>query len=319
MRASVTWLTAAFLGALAGCGGGSPSGTAPADRPGLSGTITISGSSTVYRISRVAQVSYAKERKQRGRDVKVLLDGHGTSSGFSRYLQGEADIIDASRKAKPEEEEQARAKGFEWTRFIVGYDGITLVVNPKNAFVKALTVEQLQKLLAENSAITKWSELDPSWPDRKIVLYTPDNDSGTYEYFSEAILGSGKAKQRKDVQASPDDNILVTGVSGDADALGYFGYAYYAANKEKLRAVPLAAGDAAPVEPTPETILSGTYRPLSRPLFLYVKNQAMQRPEVADFLRYYIEHIETLATTARYVPPTAEDQAENLKGLPTGP
>jgi phosphate transport system substrate-binding protein len=316
MRLSFLLSIAALAFSLTGCGGADQPGSAPA--PGadeaLSGTITISGSSTVYRISRAAQVSYAK---QRGRGVKVLLDGHGTSSGFSRYLQGEADIIDASRAAKLEEEEQAKAKGMDWTRFLVGYDGITVAVNPANTFVKALSVEQLRKLFAEDSTITKWSELDPSWPDRKIVLYTPDNDSGTYEYFSEAVLGSGKARQRKDVQASPDDNILVTGVAGDADALGYFSYAYYAANQDKLRAVPIAAdSEAQPVAPTPETILNGTYRPLSRPLYIYVKNQALQRPEVADFVRFYIENIESLAAAAKYVPPTAEDQAENLKNLP---
>jgi phosphate transport system substrate-binding protein len=293
---------------LAGCGGDAQPGA------GGSGTITISGSSTVYRISRAAQVSYAKRR---GRGVKVLLDGHGTSSGFSRYFQGEADIIDASRPARPEEQEQAEARGFDWTRFLVAYDGITVVVNPKNTFVKSLTVEQLRKVLAEGSTVHKWSDLDPGWPGRKIIVYTPDNDSGTYEYFSEAVLGSGKARQRTDAQPSPDDNILVTGVAGDVDALGYFGYAYYVANQGKLRAVPIQAGpDAPPVAPSTETILAGSYKPLSRPLFIYVKDQAMRRPEVADFVRFYIENIDTLATAAKYVPPTAEDQAENLKNLP---
>lgn len=311
MRASVMLPSAVMAAALAGCGGGGPSA---GEGPVLSGTITVSGSSTVYRISRAAQVSYAKRR---GNRVKVLLDGHGTSSGFSRYLQGEADIIGASRKARPVEEEQARALGLDWTRFLVGYDGITVAVNPANTFVDRLTVEQLRALLAEDSAITRWSELDPRWPDRPIVLYTPDNDSGTYEYFSEAIMGSGRAKQRKDVQPSPDDNVLVTGVAGDPDALGYFGYAYYLANRDRLRAVPIAAGPDAPaIAPTAETILDGTYQPLSRPLFLYVRDQAMRRPEVADFLRFYLENIERLATVARYVPPTAADQAANRKALP---
>jgi phosphate transport system substrate-binding protein len=317
MRFSTFVFLAAAIVALSGCGGGgaaAPGGSSQGNTGG--GTIVIDGSSTVYRISRAAQIGFAKDQ---GGSTRVLVGNRGTSGGFGRYLEGEVDIVDASRPARPEEEEQAKAKGLDWTRFVVGYDGITLVVNPANTFVKSLSVEQLKHLFAEGSTVTKWSELDPSWPDRKIVLYTPDNDSGTYQYFSEAILGSDKARQRKDVQPSPDDNVLVTGVAGDADALGYFGYAYYAANKDRLRPVPVQDGpDAPPVMPTPETILDLSYKPLSRPLFLYVKNQAMRRPEVAAFLRYYINNLDSITTRAGYVPPHAEDQQRNLKALPAG-
>ena len=170
--------------------------------------------------------------------VNVVVDNHGTGGGFSRYLKGEVDIVDASRPAKPDEEAKAKAQGIDWTRFLVGYDGITVVVNPKNDFVKALTVAQLKALWEPESKVKTWKDLDPSWPDRKIVLYCPDNDSGTFEFFTEAIVGKARS-QREDVQASSDDNILVKGVAGDRDGLGYFGYAYYAANKDKLRAVPI--------------------------------------------------------------------------------
>jgi phosphate transport system substrate-binding protein len=308
MFASSRGLLLATLGLLlAGCGGSSTA-TLP--------TIVIDGSSTVFRISQAAQVKYAKEP---GSKAKVLVGNRGTGGGFARYLEGEVDIVDASRHAKPEEEEQARAKGLDWTRFTVGYDGITLAVNAKNDWAKALTVEQLKALFAEGSKVATWKDLDPSWPDRKISLFAPDNDSGTYEFFSEAILGSGKAVQRKEgVQPSPDDNTLVTGVAGDLDGLGYFGYAYYAANAARLRAVPIAnTGASAPVGPAPETILSGAYAPLSRPLYIYVKNKALARPEVGDFLRYYIENIDTLATLGKYVPPKPADQEANRKALPT--
>jgi phosphate transport system substrate-binding protein len=312
MRIPTALLTLAVL-ALAGCGGYGDRGGTDSEGSGSSGQVVIDGSSTVYRVSRAAQIAYTKAGHDR---AKILVGNRGTSGGFGRYLEGEVDIVDASRKAKPEEEAQAKSRGLEWTRLIVGYDGITVVVNPANTFVKALDVEQLRRLFTQESTITLWSDLDPSWPARPIVLYSPDNDSGTYQYFSEAILGSDKLTQRKDVQASPDDNILVTGVAGDTDALGYFGYAYYAANADKLRAVPIReARDAAPVEPKPETILDLSYRPLSRPLFLYVKNASMARPEVAAFLRYYIDNIDAITTRAGYVPPHPEDKAANAEAL----
>jgi phosphate transport system substrate-binding protein len=296
----------ALAALLAGCGGSASTAT-PA--------VVIDGSSTVFRISQAAQVKFSKESGSR---AKILVGNRGTGGGFSRYMEGEVDIVDASRHAKPEEEAMAKERGLDWTRYTVGYDGITIAVNAKNDWAKSLSVEQLRALFAEGSKVTTWKDLDPSWPDRKISLFSPDNDSGTYEFFSEAVLGSGKAAQRKEgVQPSPDDNTLVTGVAGDLDGLGYFGFAYYAANAARLRAVPvLNAGAPEPVAPSPETILSGAYAPLSRPLYIYVKDKAKARPEVAAFLRYYIENIETLATLARYVPPKPADQEANLKALP---
>lgn len=310
MRASRTIGTGAAILALAlvGCGGGNRGG--PGESP--PGTVVVDGSSTVFRISSTAQEAYNLVNPA----VDVVVDNHGTGGGFSRYLEGEVDIIDASRVAKPDEEAKAKAQGIDWTRFVVGYDGITVVTNRKNDAIKAMSVDQLRAIWAPGSTVRTWKDVDPSWPDRALVLYSPDRDSGTFEFFTEAIVGKVKS-QREDVQASSDDNTLVNGVAGDLDGLGYFGYAYYAANQDKLRAIPVQAGpDASPVLPDPGTILDKSYTPLSRPLYIYAKNASMRRPEVAAFVRYYLENIGTLATKAGFVPPTAEDQAANLKAIP---
>lgn len=291
---------------LAGCGGG---GASSASRD-----VIVDGSSTVFRISRAAMEGFNKVQPE----VLVVVNNHGTGGGFGKYLAGEVDIVDASRPAKPDEEKKAIEGNMPWTRFLVGWDGITVVVNPKNEFVESLTVDQLKGLFEPDSKVSTWKDLDPSWPDRKIVIFSPDKDSGTFDFFTEEITGKSKA-QRKDVQPSPDDNVLVTGVSGDPDAIGYFGYAYYAANASKLRAVPIRANKAAPaVAASPETILSKEYKPLSRPLYIYVKNAAMARPEVLGFVTYYLGNIENLSRSSGYVPPTAEDQETNKKALSAG-
>jgi len=219
--------------------------------------------------------------------------------------------VDASRPATPDEEGQAIARALSWTRFRVGYDGITLVVNPRNTWAKSLTVAQLRSLWQPDSKIKTWKDLDPSWPDQAIVLYSPDNNSGTFDFFTEEIVGK-QGSQRDDVQQSSDDNTLVSGVAGDEGALGYFGYACYAANKDKLRALAVQNGDKAkPVLPSPETILDKSYAPLSRPLFLYVKNASVKRAGVAKFLAYYLANIDELARKGGYNPPTAEDKEGN--------
>jgi phosphate transport system substrate-binding protein len=322
----LVWGTALVGLVVAGCGDGAapegqtgpPAGTgsgaatAPAESA-LSGEINVDGSSTVYRISLAAQEDYMASHPK----VNVVVNNHGTGGGFSRYLQGEVDIVDASRPAKPDEESKAKAQGLEWAHYLVGYDGITVVVNPANDFIKSLSVAQLKAIWAPNSKVKTWKDVDPSWPDRKIVLYSPDKDSGTFEFFTEAIVGKAKS-QRDDIQASSDDNTLVSGVAGDKDGIGYFGYAYYEANKEKLKAVPVQKGDAKPVLPNPETILDKSYRPLSRPLFIYVKNSSARRPEMADFLKYYLKNVRDLAKKGGYVAPTDKDVEENDKTLAGG-
>jgi phosphate transport system substrate-binding protein len=295
-----------LLGSIAGCGGGSAPGLTPA------ATIVVDGSSTVVRISEAAQHAFQAVNPK----ITVTVDVHGTGGGFARYRQNEVDIIDASRIAKPDEEKWAKEQGIEWTNFVVGYDGITLVVNSKNDFVKELSVDQLKAIWMPASGVKTWKDVDPSWPDRAIRLYSPDNDSGTFEFFTEAIVGKAKS-QRKGVSQNASDNSLVLGVAGDPDALGYFGYAYFAANTDKLRAVPVRNGkDAKPVLPSPETIKDKSYAPLSRPLYIYVKNSAARtRPEVAQFLRFYLDGVDKFAVEGGYDPPTAQDNAANQEAL----
>ncbi len=321
-------LALATLGLLAtllpvGCGGdeettspGPAGGTVSKSPAGsVENTVDVDGSSTVFRISDRAREAFAEVDPK----VNVIVGNHGTGGGFGRYLKGEVDVVDASRAATDEEELKAKTQAIDWTRFLVGYDGIAVVINKENDFVKELSVAQLKRLFEPDSKVKTWKDLNPAWPDRKIILYTPDKDSGTFEYFTEAITAKGK--QRGDIQASSDDNFLVKGVGGDADGIGYFGYAYYAANKATLRVIPIKAKDDAPaVEPNLETILKKTYAPLARPLYIYVKKSSMKRPAVAAFVKFYLDNIETLTKKAGYVPPTAEDRAANQKALaPVGP
>jgi len=296
-------LFGACLGLL-GCGGGSRRGQ----------VVIVDGSSTVYPISVAAQEAYTETLETVPR---IVVETHGTGGGFGRYNEGEVDLIGASRPAKPEEEQQAKQRGYDWTRFIVGHDGITVAVHPSNDFVESLTVDQLRAIFRPDSKVRTWKDLDPDWPDAEITLYTPDDDSGTFDFFVQEALGL-QTQRTEGVQPSADDNVLVTGIAGDEHALGYFGYAYYAAHREKLRAVPIRADEEAEaVLPSPETIGSGAYRPLSRPLYIYVKNSAMERPEVADFVTYYIEHAGELAERVDYVPPSSEEHAANLETLQT--
>ena len=280
-------------------------------RSGGPSVVVIDGSSTVFRISRAAQEAYSRVP-----NVTVVVNVSGTGGGFRSYLAGKCDIVDASRTAKAAEEEKAKANpDLAWTRYVVGYDGITVVVNPRNTFVKTLSVAQLKAMWAPDSKVKTWNDVDPSWPNRPIVFYCPDTASGTFDYFTEAVVGKEKA-QRTDVQASPDDNTLVNGVAGDPDGIGYFGYAYYTANSRKLRAIPVQKDDATPaVMPSPTTILDKTYTPLSRPLFIYVKNSAMRRPAVSGFVNYYLKYVEVLARNGGYVAPTAADLADNQRSL----
>ena len=206
--------------------------------------------------------------KGRARRTVVVVDNHGTGGGFSRYLEGEVDIVDASRPAKPDEEAKAKAQGIDWTRFLVGYDGITLVVNPKNDFVKSLTVEQLKAIWAPASKVKTWKDVDPAWPDRKIILYSPDNDSGTFEFFTEAIVGKAKS-QRDDVQLSSDDNIAGQRRGRRRRRAGLFRLRLLRGQQGQAagRGRPERAERTRRCFPAPTTIIDKTYAPLSRPLY----------------------------------------------------
>ncbi len=310
-RMTLIGFGALFLAGCGGGGGGEGGGNSAGSLSGTGGssgggakTIVVDGSSTVFRISKAAQVGYGKVNP----DIEVVVESHGTGGGFGRYMEGEVDIVDASREAKPEETAKATGK-LAWTRYLVGHDGISVLVNPKNDFVSELSLADLKKLWEPDSKIKTWKDLNPAWPDRKITFFSPDKDSGTFEYFTEAVNKKARS-QRSDIQASPDDNTLVRGVAGDADSIGYFGFAYYSANASKLKLVKIK-GDKGAVAPSKETILSGEYPALARPLYLYVKNDSLKRAEVKAFLGYYLENVVTHSEKAGYVGPTADEIKAN--------
>ena len=310
-RSRLAWRAALALTLIStGCGETTPPGAGAGGAPTAdSVTIMIDGSSTVYPISREGALAYKKVNP----DVNVIVNKSGTGGGFGKYLDDKLDIVDASRPAKPEEESKAKANGLDWERFLIGYDGITVVTNRKVDFIKELSFAQLKKIWEKESTVKNWSDVDPSWPARPISFHTPDEDSGTYDYFTEAI-GTHK-KQRGDAQPSADDNKLVRGVVGDDDGMGYFGYAYFEANARNLRAVPIRKkDDGEAIAPKPAAILDGSY-PLARPLFLYVKKTSLRKPEVNAFVKFYVDNAKKLATSARYVAPTDADDVANKKLL----
>jgi len=275
----------------AGCGGP----TEPADG-GLSGTVRVDGSSTVFPITEAMAEEFRKVEPA----VRVTVGISGTGGGFKRFTTGETDISDASRPIDPAEADVAAQNGIEYIELPVAFDGLSVIVNPQNDFVTSLTAAELKRIWEPGSNVHRWSDIRPDWPNREIHLYGPGTDSGTFDYFTQAINGKEKAS-RPDFSASEDDNVLVQGISGDTDALGYFGFAYYSENRQRLKLVAVDGGDG-PVLPSPETILDGTYQPLSRPIFIYVSTQAALRPEVQAFVRFYLTQGRNLVDQVGYVP-----------------
>jgi len=277
--------------------------------PRLSGTIEIDGSSTVYPITEAV----AEEFRRTNPNVHVNVGISGTGGGFQRFIQGETDISDASRPIKTSEADQARANGIDWIELEVAIDGLTVVVHPSNSWVNYLTVAELKLIWEPNSQgtgnITRWNQIRPEWPDAPLVLYGPGTDSGTFDYFTEVIIGKVDSS-RSDYTASEDDNVLVQGIANTPNSLGYFGYAYYAANQGTVKVVPIDSGNGQ-VTPSDETINAGQYTPLSRPLFIYVKTASMARPEVKAFVHFYLEQAETLVRDVGYTSlPTADYQEQ---------
>ncbi|MEQ9407195.1 MAG: PstS family phosphate ABC transporter substrate-binding protein [Fuerstiella sp.] len=260
--------------------------------------VIIDGSSTVEPISTRVAEAY----REVDPTVQVSVATSGTGGGFKRFIAGETDINDASRPIKESEAEECEKKGIEYVELKVAIDGLSVVVNKENDFCKALTVAQLKAIWEPESKITTWKDVNPEWPDEKIGLYGPDTDSGTFDYFTDEICGESGAC-RSDYTASANDNDLVLGVTEDKYALGYFGYAYYLENENRLRAVSVSPTDdpADAVAPTVENIESGKYTPLSRPLFIYVRKSSLERPEVAAFVSYYIGDGAGAVTDAGYV------------------
>ncbi len=271
--------------------------------------VKIDGSSTVYPITE----AIAEEFQQVSPTIRVTVGISGTGGGFKKFSAGETDICDASRRIKESESEACRAAGIEPIELSVAFDGIAIVVHPDNNWIDSITVEQLKQLWQPESSVHKWSDLNPDWPDEKITLYGPGTDSGTFDYFTEKIIGESGAS-RADYTASEDDNVIVRGVTADRHALGYFGFAYYAENKDHLKLLAVDAGDG-PVRPSEETIRDGTYKPLSRPLFIYVRKDALARPEVEQFVRFYLDHVNEIVREVGYVPISDDVAAENQRRL----
>ena len=290
--------------ALLGCGGGGDSGSADG---GLSGTVRVDGSSTVFPITEAV----AEEFQKVHRDVRVTVGVSGTGGGFKKFVLGEIDINDASRPIKESEEAKCQENNVEYIELPVAFDGISIVANTENTFLDYLTAEELQRIWQPGSTVERWNQVRSEWPDEEMNLYGPGVDSGTFDYFTEAINGKSQ-RCRADFTASEDDNVLVQGVAGDEHALGFFGFAYYKENADRLKLVPVDGGEG-PVAPTMKTINNGTYQPLSRPIFIYVTKTAAERPEVQEFVHFYLENAPQLVKEVGYVPLPDEVYALAIK------
>jgi phosphate transport system substrate-binding protein len=261
----------------------------------LSGVVSLDGSSTVFPVSEaVAEEFLAIEPR-----VRVTVGVSGTGGGFQKFAAGEIDISDASREIRQSEIDAASANGIDFLEIPVAFDGLSIVVNQANDWVDYLTVEELNMIWQPGSNVDSWNDVRAEWPDEPLRLYGPGTDSGTFDYFTEVINGDSGAS-RPDYTASEDDNVLVQGVSGDINALGFFGYAYYLANADNLKLVPVDGGDG-PVSPNMETINDGSYSPLSRPIFIYVSKLSATRPEVRAFIEFYINQAAALSAEVGYV------------------
>lgn len=279
------------------------------------GLVKVDGSSTVYPITEAVAEEIQKETKGA---IKVTVGISGTGGGFKKFCRNEIDISDASRPILKKEMDLCKEAGVQYIELPVAYDALTVVINPKNDWIKSLTVEELKKMWepAAQGTVMTWNQVNPAWPNEPLKLFGPGADSGTFDYFTEAIVGKSKSS-RGDFTASEDDNVLVQGVSRDKNALGYFGLAYYSENMNKLKAVPIVEKAGKPaVGPSIETVKDGTYQPLARPIFIYVNAKSIERPEVKKFVEFYLQNAPKLVKEVKYVPlPDAAYKlaAENFK------
>jgi phosphate transport system substrate-binding protein len=282
--------------------------------------VKIDGSSTVYPITEAVAEEFQKAKKGA---IKVTVGISGTGGGFKKFCRGETDISDASRPISKKEMDVCKEAGIKYVELPVAFDALTVVINPKNDWIKNMSVEDLKKMWepAAQGKVMRWNDVRPEWPDEKLRLFGPGADSGTFDYFTDAINGKEKAS-RGDFTASEDDNVLVQGVAHDKYAIGYFGLAYYVENKDKLKAVPIVnKGATNAVSPSLATVMDGTYQPLARPIFIYVAEKALSKPEVEQFVIFYLQHAQKLVESVGYVPLSKAhyDQAmENFKGKKLG-
>ena len=276
--------------------------------------VKVDGSSTVYPITEAVAEEFQKAKKNA---IKVTVGISGTGGGFKKFCRGEIDIANASRPILKKEMADCKAAGVEYIELPVAFDALTVVMNPKNAFVKELTVEQLKAIWepAAQGKIARWNQVNPAWPDAPIKLFGAGSDSGTFDYFTEAVVGKAKSS-RGDYTASEDDNVLVQGVSRDVNAIGYFGYAYYAENTGKLKAVPIVEKAGKPaVLPSEESVIKGTYQPLSRPIFIYINPKSLDKPEVRELVEFYMKNASKLTKEVKYVPLPAKAYTVNMEHI----
>ena len=293
MRTRFTLLTATAIALLSMAASAPQSGSQLAS---LKGEIRVDGSSTVYPITEAVAEDFSKAAK----GVRTTVGVSGTGGGFKRFCKGETDISDASRPITKTEAETCKSANIEFVELPVAYDGLCIAISKQNTWATKLTVEQIKKIYSASGTAKTWKDLDSAWPDRAIKVYSPGTDSGTFDYFKEVTVGKD-GKVRSDMSVSEDDNVLVNGVAGDRDAIGYFGFAYYVENKDKLVAVAVDNGKGA-VLPTDATILDGSYEPFSRPVFIYVNRKSADRPEVGAFVDFYLQQAAALSKEVGYTP-----------------
>jgi phosphate transport system substrate-binding protein len=272
----------------------------------LSGNIQIDGSSTVGPLSEAAAELFREENP----DVRITVGISGTGGGFEKFCAGETDISDASRQIEKEEVDACKKKDIAYEEVQVANDGLAVVVNPENDWAQCLTTAELKKIWEPGSKVNKWNQVKSEFPGDSMKLFGPGTDSGTFDYFTEAINGEEGAT-RKDYSPSEDDNVTVQGVSGGKGNLGYFGLSYAIANEGKVKTIQVDGGDGC-VEPTNETVQNGTYKPLSRPLFIYPSAKALQQDVVREFVQFYVDNYDSIAKQAQFVPLT-EEQAQESK------
>jgi len=300
--AGVTLLSGLLLAA---CGGGE-GGQSMAGGSRLAGQVEIDGSSTVFPI----QEAVAEEFQAANPNVRVSVGISGTGGGFKRFCAGETDLSDASRPIKQSEIDACAAAGIEYSEIPVAWDGLSVITSPQNDFAQCLTVAELKRIWEPGSSVTTWRDVRAEWPAETIKLYGPGTDSGTFDYFTEEVVGEAGAS-RPDYQASEDDNILVQGVAGDRYSLGYFGYAYFAENQGRLKLLEVDGGNGC-VAPSDRTIADGTYAPLSRPLFVYIKHAAISRPEIKAYLEFFVQNAPEVVPSTGYHPLTSDEYAADM-------
>lgn len=278
--------------------------------------VKIDGSSTVFPVTEAVAEDFQKSKKG---SVRVTVGISGTGGGFKKFCRGETDISNASRPILKKEMDDCAAAGIKYFELPVAFDALTVVINPKNAFIKQMTVAELKKMWEPGAQgkVTRWNQVNPAWPDAPVKLFGAGSDSGTFDYFTEAVVGKAKSS-RGDYTASEDDNVLVQGVTQDVNAIGYFGYAYYAENTARLKAVPVVNPKGKAVAPSMENVINGSYEPLSRPIFIYVSEKAYARAEVKKFIEYFMKHGAQLSKEVKYVPLPEKAYIGNMDHLKKG-